>query len=77
MGAAPMLPTSDWVFSTQYYSPECREAGNCATYLGMGGGCTLPQSGPLYTDEELIVYSMDMVLEPACIVPTKCTFPMA
>lgn len=38
---------------------------------GMGGGLTLPQSEPLKTDEESMVYSMVLELAPIGMVPTK------
>jgi hypothetical protein len=38
---------------------------------GMAIGCTLPQSAPLYTDEDSMVYSIGLEFGPICMVPTK------
>jgi hypothetical protein len=48
------------------------------SYLsGIGAGFTLPQSGPLYTEVETMVYSTGVGFGPICMVPIKCTLPMA
>ena len=44
---------------------------------GIGAGCTLPQSELLKTEEESTVHSTGTDFGPACIVPRKCTLPVA
>src|ERR1700680_3359830 len=43
----------------------------------IGSGFTLPQSAPLYTEEDSDVHSIGLLFGPACIDPTKWILPLA